>query len=438
MATSPLAQALKLSYIDRFHEIAGPMLFFSHRPCRQVMAGLIFLLALPMVHAGGPLIACGCYTMCSTAVIAEAYSTGGLAVLSLPAQLLGCAQACELALACLSEDSHILVKSNESNVLEKQVRVGEVFEGQLVATLKDGRKAWTHVTSSRRYEGNFEGVEVVATDSMSNYSLTVTKEHKLVRLLRARSLLDEAWEVVPADALRRGDSIQVLGNDGARIANVTSVTQVHMQSKFDIKTESGTVLASNALITTMCDGELQPQEQSNFSLAQTNFVSKRMLRPLAHSGLSCASQLNLQYLISHGQGVDGNGNGYLSPQEIFARVASLCNVGFQLATVSQRMMQEFREFGGKQAVVLASKFGTSGKLLDRNGDGFVQGPEVDPWQQVMAGISLEHIRKIAAILLYVESRYPRPKSLSAEAFNANGLNFSEGGILSENSSVILP
>ena len=175
MATSPLAQALKLSYIDRFHEIAGPMLFFSHRPCRQVMAGLIFLLALPMVHAGGPLIACGCYTMCSTAVIAEAYSTGGLAVLSLPAQLLGCAQACELALACLSEDSHILVKSNESNVLEKQVRVGEVFEGNLqIERLLESSDDAIYVTYSECRLPTYKSNDSLNPVMMPFMSLTVS------------------------------------------------------------------------------------------------------------------------------------------------------------------------------------------------------------------------------------------------------------------------
>lgn len=172
--------------------------------------------------------------------------------LALPAGVFGAA-AC--AALCAAAGSPLLVCFDPSTVLlgpcgslqdrRCATNITSVVPGSLVVTMTpEGAPSLTKVTANIRHVGSFDYVQL---DTGAG-ALRVTPNHGIVVFNGSAAF------VVTAATVAVGDVVQV--SPTARVP-VRSIEWTRRDGKYELETESGTVLASGMLATTICDADLE-------------------------------------------------------------------------------------------------------------------------------------------------------------------------------------
>lgn len=158
----------------------------------------------------------------------------------------GSIAACSLAgLGCLA-DTTTVQRLNTTTGLLEPVCVGAVAPGDVLAALDSTTMAHllTPVTGLQQVEGDWEFVTLATAGGVE---VTLTTDHGVPVIQRGAAGAPPL--LVAAGDVRTGDFL--IGVDGAPDA-VARVTPGRQRSKWSLRTEHGTVLASGALMSTMC------------------------------------------------------------------------------------------------------------------------------------------------------------------------------------------
>lgn len=143
-----------------------------------------------------------------------------------------------LLCACFDE-------SNELSTRNGTVSIANVQPGVEVLTMDpvSGASMWTKVLKNNRMEGDFVFTTVTIQDQSERHTLAVTENHMFIKLHEG------TYSIVFAASVQVGDMVRHAGGAG-RVEKVGSFVAPR---KFDLMTDSCSVLANNVLTTTSCE-----------------------------------------------------------------------------------------------------------------------------------------------------------------------------------------
>lgn len=150
--------------------------------------------------------------------------------------------------ACFHKDTTIQVLEN-SVIIEKNI--ADVHIGDMIATLHDGSFAWTKVVRNIKKTGDFDFVQITASNEVTgnHKRLSVTPTHGMVLLGNDnQSVFDTANHVII------GDKIIAANGD---VLSVTDIKHDVMHERYTLETVEGTVIASGIFVSTLCAEELE-------------------------------------------------------------------------------------------------------------------------------------------------------------------------------------
>ena len=204
------------------------------------------LLALPAPVFAGPLYV-ACVAACELACGGVTVATPG--PWSIP-ELTYCMSLCPgmCIWSCFNKDTTIQVLEN-GVIIEKNI--ADVHIGDMVATLHDGSFAWTKVVRNIKKTGDFDFVQITASNEVTgnHKRLSVTPTHGMVLLGNDnQSALDTANHVII------GDKIIAANGD---VLSVTDIKHDVMHERYTLETVEGTVIASGIFVSTLCAEELE-------------------------------------------------------------------------------------------------------------------------------------------------------------------------------------
>lgn len=199
---------------------------------------------------GGPFyLACfgicvaGCEAAC--AII----GTPVAAAACLPPCLEGCGVSC--AASCFSPQTKFIVQENK---LEYEKNVSEIKIGDKVKTLNKNKIVWTNVVQNKKSEGLFEFINFDARNFETRIAtqIQVTPSHGMIILKNDDFILKAAKYLVIGDTFISVNNEKLI---------VEKISYILIKDKYTPITDEGSVLASNVLISTLCDEEIVEHEQ---------------------------------------------------------------------------------------------------------------------------------------------------------------------------------
>ena len=201
----------------------------------------LFLLFLIQSANTGPLYYPACYATCEIVCF-----VGGIIVPTLGAICFaaansgGCGAAC--LVACFSDTNTFVVKNGNTTLTKIS---SEIKIGDFIQTIENNTCIWTKVVSNKVHNSNntFQFVNIYTSN---NNNISITNDHVMIILKNSIKILVKAID------LRIGDVL--VTNDGN--TKIKNIKYTNDNVKYEIITESGTVLASSILTTTLCVDEL--------------------------------------------------------------------------------------------------------------------------------------------------------------------------------------
>jgi hypothetical protein len=128
------------------------------------------------------------------------------------------------------------------NNYTERILLKTVQAGDSLLTLDDRlQPRWTTVAWNRRHLGRFTFLEILTSGTTD--PLRVTPGHG-IGVQQNRTI-----KILPARSLKVGDVLI----QGASSVSVTAITTLDLNEKFDLVTNSGAVIASSLLVTTISD-----------------------------------------------------------------------------------------------------------------------------------------------------------------------------------------
>lgn len=222
---------------------------------------LIALMAAPIVMVEGGFGYAACIAACS---IATAVPTGGVAVVTGTA-FAACAAGClPLTVTCFADDVHVskIIRDLNGTKTTVQVPVQEIQAGEYVLTKNfDGVEAITKVVHNKRTSGQIKHVNVSVTTSTGVKELVVTDNHMMI----VANGTDRATMLVQASELKIGDVVELRESSGR--GQIVSLVTTHLDHRNELVTATGTVLANDILVSTVCS-EYATSADLNTNLAR--------------------------------------------------------------------------------------------------------------------------------------------------------------------------
>lgn len=167
--------------------------------------------------------------------------------------MVACATAAFVPPACFANDTYLHVVSPTPNA---NLPISEVQAGDYVVTLaSDNTQRITKVVKNLRTAGRVDIFEFTASyaNGTPASALKVTPNHGVLILRDNNLLLSLPTNIRPGDVF--------VSSRGPLV--VTNITKSVAEERFTLISTEGTVLASDVLVSTLCDEEIVPGKKLN-------------------------------------------------------------------------------------------------------------------------------------------------------------------------------
>ena len=160
------------------------------------------------------------------------------------------------SLVCFEESTQVTKQDG------KTTTVNQLSEGDMVLTIKNGRKSYDEVTNCTKVDGKFPAFKFVFSNGNS---ITVTSTHLML------VLIGNSFEMIPAKDIQLHD-IMCFENG---LSKICKIDEIILDKKVHVNTKSGLFYANGVLTTGICENL-----PKNLPTSAKDVVKKYMLNYL--------------------------------------------------------------------------------------------------------------------------------------------------------------